>query len=340
MDKARRIIVAVALFLSFGASDLLAAISVSVGTYVGNGSVRSITGAGFTPKVILIYSDCTSATGNAAGSVFKTADMGTYSYLWGDNDKSLGISSIDADGFSLTTADFANKTGSNYYWAAFSGDDVKTGTYIGNATDNRNITGVGFQPEWVWLQTTANSHSMQKMNSTGASTDISHFGTTLDGSANIIQALQADGFQVGSTGGPGGLPNNSGETYYYAAFKDSASTYNVRYTGNGSSPRSVESFGFQPEFVFIKQTGAYQACVRSSSLSSNYSALTITNTGLINTGILSLSSDGVTVGNSTSVNTNGQTYDLFAFDIPATESASTLSGTILGEVSLSGIQVQ
>jgi hypothetical protein len=286
------------------------ALYVKTGSYVGNGSVRSITGAGFIPKVLMIISDCTTATGNAAGCAWKTSDMGSYSYLWGDNDRFLGISSMDADGFSLTAADFANKTGANYHWILIGGDDVKVGTYTGNNTDNRNITGVGFQPEWVLLQTTSNSHSMHKMNSTGASTDSSQFGATVANMSNIIQALQADGFQVGKSISYG-VPNATGATCYYAAIKDSAFTYNANYSGNGLV-RSLTGFGFQSSLVFIKNASTQQACLRSGTITGTSSGLATTNNGFTTTGITAVGADGISLGVNAVVNSNAQVYHLFA----------------------------
>ena len=41
-----------------------------------------------------------------------------------------------------------NHTGISYHWVAFQAADgeLKVGTYSGNGADNRNITGIGFQP--------------------------------------------------------------------------------------------------------------------------------------------------------------------------------------------------
>ena len=42
-------------------------------------------------------------------------------------------------------------------------DYFNTKLYTGNGTDNHAITGVGFQPDWVWLKnrSTSNSHYLQ-----------------------------------------------------------------------------------------------------------------------------------------------------------------------------------
>ena len=61
------------------------------------------------------------------------------------------MSSLDADGFTVGTAPETNAAAAAYHYVAFNkmANSVDAGTYSGNATDNRNIATVGFQPEYM-----------------------------------------------------------------------------------------------------------------------------------------------------------------------------------------------
>lgn len=74
---------------------------------------------------------------------------------------------------------------------------VKVVTYTGDGTDNRNITGVGFQPKFVIIMGALAGYPLIMR---GASTagDLANY-VSQGWFADYIQALQADGFQIGST---------------------------------------------------------------------------------------------------------------------------------------------
>jgi hypothetical protein len=290
------------------------AMSLACGSYVGNESARSIVGAGFQPKALFVFSDNTAATGDAAGCLFKSDTMGSTSAAhMGENAFISGISTLDADGFSLSSSKTANHTGKNYYWIALAGQDVVTGSYTGNGTDNRSISGVGFQPSWVILNNDSNDHVFHKMNSTGASTDSAMYFTSLGNVSNSIQALESDGFQVGVGVAAGQFVNENAVTHHYVCFKSSAAVYNTSYTGNGTDNRSISGFGFSPRFVLVKSVSVDQAVVKSESLSGDNSGGTRNNVGVLANLIQSLDSDGITIGTGSGVNTTSMTYHLIGF---------------------------
>jgi hypothetical protein len=85
---------------------------------------------------------------------------------------------------------------------------IAVGSYVGNKTDLRDITGVGFLPEYVLVDrssdvggatgTSMGDAPAHKMASTGVSADSSLlFNSNLTETDNI-QALQSDGFQLGT----------------------------------------------------------------------------------------------------------------------------------------------
>ena len=164
------------------------------GSYVGNGQDnRAITGLGFQPDVILLRS------GGTAVPIIRTSTMaGDAAKIAGD----LGalqpnlVQSLSSDGFTVGTDARVNESGTTYYWVAMrAGSDLTVGSYTGNGTNNRPITGVGFQPDWlVTLGDGGNSvfrgHARRERLLPAY---------RLPDAGNRIQALQPDGFQIGWT---------------------------------------------------------------------------------------------------------------------------------------------
>lgn len=125
--------------------------------------------------------------------------------------------------------------------------NVKTGTYTGNGSDSRSITGIGFQPDFVLIRGENTSEGCFKTSSMAGDTAINFAGggTT----ANYIQALEADGFQVGTDA----LVNTNGTIYAYMAIKADATNFAVgSFTGDGAATKSITGLGFQPSGVSIR----------------------------------------------------------------------------------------
>ena len=74
------------------------------------------------------------------------------------------------------------------------------GTYTGNGTDNRNITGVGLSPAYVMtrLGNTSGPPEDGVHRPSSLAGDASMFFDDTANAANRVQALQADGFQLGT----------------------------------------------------------------------------------------------------------------------------------------------
>jgi len=94
--------------------------------------------------------------------------------------------------------------------------------YTGNATA-RSITGVGFQPDFVWNKTrSANQNHFLYDAVRGASKDLRINQTGTEGTSDAVTAFGADGFSVGS----GNDGNENTETYV---------NWNWKANGTGSS---------------------------------------------------------------------------------------------------------
>jgi len=90
-------------------------------------------------------------------------------------------------------------------------DYFNTKLYTGNFTDNTDITGVGFQPDLVWLKerSSTSSHLLQDA-VRGANKDLfSNETSDEESNTNRMKAFISDGFTLGAHN----LSNQNGETY-------------------------------------------------------------------------------------------------------------------------------
>ena len=131
------------------------------------------------------------------------------------------INSLDSDGFTVGNAAEANTNGTVYHYVATNEvvGSVKKGSYTGSNTDNRNLTGVGFEPDFLMIRANDTATARQGHHRAGSLTGgNSQFWVNTANSANAIQLLQADGFQVGTDASV----NANGPTYHYLAFDNGA----------------------------------------------------------------------------------------------------------------------
>lgn len=283
------------------------ALSMKQGTYTGTGVERSITGLGFEPKVVFVR-ELVASVGDDGGS-WRAAGMPANSANpIGQNGgfHTDGVRSLDSDGFTVGTSGRVNFLGAAYYYLALGGTDCATGSYSGNSTDDRNITGVGFDPIWVVIGHSHNTHfSYLTDQSTGGNSD---YFTALAETTNNIQALITDGFQVGN----GTTVNITGNTYYWFALKAGSQVKTGSYTGNAVDGRSITGVGFNPVAVIIKVTdSANPGVFRPASLAGD-NCIKWSVAGGANL-IQSLITDGFTVGTDVTVNDSGRPYHWIAF---------------------------
>ncbi len=127
-----------------------------------------------------------------------------------------------------------NQSSQTLHYIAFNqnANYFSLGSYLGNGVSNRNITGVGFEPEFVMTRQLNNSNwTNVKPESSGYNIDAAGnfvgWGPT---AAGYIQALQTDGFQVSSSS----EQNTNGQSYGYFAFKQNDAPLFVDTTSNTS----------------------------------------------------------------------------------------------------------
>jgi hypothetical protein len=223
------------------------------GSYVGTGVDNYAIGVGFRPDLVIVKRDEATwwevmRTSTMVGDVTKSVDTAGVALFAG------GIKSLDPLGFTLGTNANVNAAGAPYFWVAFQAapGEMKVGTYNGNGLDNTNLTGMGFQPDYMVVMSQAAGKPVQRSSTMAGDTSYDFDSTEIGPPANCIQALQADGFQVGTDASV----NSGAVIYHYVAWKATAGKMAVgTYVGTGVDNRNVDVVGFMPEWVLVKRTG-------------------------------------------------------------------------------------
>ena len=280
---------------------------IKTGSYTGDGSAsQAITGIGFQPDVVLIKRSGASngvirsstVAGNLTKDVFASAAM-----------FAGGILSLGADGFTVGPDARVNTAANTYFYLALqaAASDLKVGTYIGDGIDDRNITGVGFQPDVVIVYQEASFFPVWRSSDVPGDLTLT-FGTNAPAD-NRIQMFQADGFQVGNAT----TVNANLVTHHYIAVKKAAGLLNtLTYAGNATDNRDLTGLGFLPDFVTIRGGGTttVQGAVRYGAEVGDNSMVWDSAEGVNR--IQALQADGFQIGTSTAVNVSGVTYYAFA----------------------------
>lgn len=209
---------------------------------------------------------------------------------------------------------------------------VAAGSYTGNGSDNRSITGLGFAPSVVLVKAAAPVDGVLRL-----STMTGDESAPLDDTAyasNAIQALESDGFQVGTAS----AVNTAGTTYYWFAVEHAAGESTaLRYTGNGADNRSITGVSYPPDVVFVKGNGGKKAYARSSALTGDTS-IPLVSSGVTSDIIQALESTGFQVGTDQGANKADRTYDAWVLRAAAgTLSVGSYTGDGTDSRSIAGV---
>jgi hypothetical protein len=302
---------------AFAGSDCSATGRFCVGTYYGNGtSPRAIT-TGFQTDLVWVKA---ATTGNAAN--WRSVSMpNNYAQFFGATAQDTAgayFTTLDATGFTVGATN--NASAVLYHYVAFkeTAGSVDVGTYTGTTADSRNITGVGFVPDYLFIKNANHSTPRSAVSSnTESYGDSTSYFTDTANLVNSIQALQTDGFQLGNeanftANGDAGL-----YTYYYAAFsgasdtRTSSGTFKMAtgtYTGTGGTYITINNLDFQPDLIIVKGNTTVGGVFRTSAMGGDYTAYLDSATADFAAGIVSLDAKGFTIGSSAVVNTNAVNY--------------------------------
>jgi len=225
-------------------------------------------------------------------------------------------------------------------------DYFNTKLYTGTGA-SASITGVGFQPDWVWIKsrTSADWHILTDA-VRGATTEIYTNATNGDNTnVNQLTSFDSDGFSLGGANDTGrsgenfvawnwladntsGSSNTDGSITSTVSANTTSGFSIVSYTGSGTSSDTVgHGLGVAPKVVIVKDrsSGTNQWRVRHESLSSNYNLFlngtdvaynmaTATNDGGIGDLDNANTFDFVSgISNTNAVNTSGNNYIAYCF---------------------------
>jgi hypothetical protein len=152
-----------------------------------------------------------------------------------------------------------------------SSDHFNTKLYTGNGSAGNSITGVGFQPDWVWIKNRGNTESHALFDAVrGVTKRIASNSTGAEETnANTVTAFGTDGFTVGTNAGVNGngistvawnwKANGAGSANTDGSITTTATSVNTtsgfsisQYTGAGSTSTVGHGLGVAPKVVLIK----------------------------------------------------------------------------------------
>ncbi len=276
------------------------------GTYTGTGTTGdyiSVDNVGFAPDLVIVKGDTTQV------GVFRTSAMpGDYTTYFSTATASFtgGIVSLDPDGFTIGNSAVVNTSGATYYWEAYGNawnarshsgaSDFFIGAYLGTGLDSTDITRQPCQADMITVKANTTQAGVFKISD--QSTDLSgSFGATAE-AANIIQAINTDGFEIGTSA----TVNTASTIYYYFGFKESSNFAVGTYSGNGGT--SSVNVGFQPEYLWVKNSSTNVGITRDANLSGD-GVYPFTNVAKVTGGITGITSTGFDLSSSAYVNASG-----------------------------------
>ena len=163
-------------------------------------------------------------------------------------------------------------------------DYFNTVLYTGNGADNHAISGVGFQPDWVWMKSRNNARSNAFVDSVRGRgsilySDLTNAQEAPAASNNDLVSFDTDGFTVGTPERAGSTNTNNDTIVAWnwkagTAFSNDASSTSVgtidsagsvsadtgfsiiSYTGTGSNGTIAHGLGVTPEMYIVKRRDA------------------------------------------------------------------------------------
>ena len=204
-------------------------------------------------------------------------------------------------------------------------ENFNTVLYDGNGATN-NITGVGFQPDWVWIK--ERGPASEQSNIYDSSRGVQKFivsnstAAEVTGSANRLNAFGSDGFTVGSDN----EINDTGSTYVAWCWKANGGT--TASNGEGSVTSTVQA-NTKAGFSLITWAGTGGVNTVGHGLSSAPELILIK--GLSSTGDWQVYSSVTGNGNKLALNTDAAQSSTTRWDSTSpTSSVFTLNDSGLG----------
>ena len=157
-------------------------------------------------------------------------------------------------------------------------DHFNTKLYTGNATDDTAITGVGFQPDWLWGKNRTDSTNHYFIDAVrGVTKEINSNNTDVEGTdATLIKSFDSDGFTLGNgslnqsskdfvawnwkANGQGSSNTDGSINTTYTSANTTSGFSISTYTGTGSAGTIGHGLGVAPAMIIVKRlTGSAEA---------------------------------------------------------------------------------
>ena len=217
-----------------------------------------------------------------------------------------------------------------------SSDFFNTVTYTGNGSLPRAITGVGHQPDFVWLKDRDTAYNHQLYDSVrGTSAGVLYSNTnSAEDSAYQLSSFNSDGFTLGSNlgavnennkkivswnwkaNGSSTTTNNDGANTSYISHNSTAQFSIIKYTGTGSATNIGHGLNGTPDCFITKARTASDWHLWNNSFTANQ-RIKINSTGGVstNTSIFPTLPDATRIyfGTGGDVNQSGIEYICYAW---------------------------
>ena len=234
-------------------------------------------------------------------------------------------------------------------------DYFNTLLYTGNGS-NRNITGVGFQPDWTWIKCRSASDNHILTDAVrGANKQIftNSTGAELSGTTSLT-AFGSDGFSLGTDSGSNGngrtfaswnwkaggsaSSNSNGSITSSVSANQDAGFSIVKWSGNGSASTIGHGLGSAPSCIITKSLGGTTSWGFYHQSIGNTKILFFNETGTGGTHIAywnntSPTSSVFTVGSDSAVNHSGNDMIAYCF---AEKKGYSKFGSYVGNGSTNG----
>jgi len=214
-------------------------------------------------------------------------------------------------------------------------DYFNTKLYTGNGTDNHAITGVGFQPDWVWLKARNQADYHYSLDAVrGVTKCIFQNDTSAESTfADSLKSFDSDGFTLGTSGdlnassqtmaswnwkaNGAGSSNTDGSITSTVSANTTSGFSIVKWTGNSTSGATVgHGLGVVPKMIIVKTTARTGNWVTYHHTLGATKYLELNNTGAVGTSTAawndtSPTSSVFSLGSWSNTNDNG--YGMIAY---------------------------
>jgi hypothetical protein len=214
-------------------------------------------------------------------------------------------------------------------------DYFNTKIYAGNSS-TQSLTGIGFQPDWVWIKNRSDSRKHNLYDSVRGATKrlVSNDTVAEDTAGNGLTSFDSDGFTTGSEQDTNHSGNNFVAWNWLAGGTASSNTdgsitssvsanttagFSIgTYTGTGSNATIGHGLGATPSVIFVKKRNSAGDWNSFHNSLGNTGAMQLDHTGAFYTNSTiwndtSPTSSVFTVGTWTYTNASSDTYVFYAF---------------------------